>query len=596
MSRRTHSLPAALPGALLLLILLVAGTAGAQDLTVSDVRQQVEIHPDGTVEVWDERTWTLSSGDFGEVYVCLQLERGQSVEILSDSGAAGPGGPGTPFTASCEGGTEVGVRLDDRVRSARVSLHYLLHGSVDAYADVVEWYWQIFHVGEPPAVGYELTVRPPGRQEAPFDAYVHRLRNPEEPVVRMDPDDSTVTVRFERVPESNGVEFRYLMDPATFTLQGSGRAHERLLADEERVAALTALQVSPVWAVLAVLITALLLFGVIRAYLRHGREPDIPAMKYPFEPPSDLPPAAVAMLREQRFAQAHTGAAFSATVMDLARRGYGQFEGEGKKFAMSLTPGKYVPGDPLLPLERRVLDYLHSAAKPGDPHFLKFDELRKYSEKHGSTFQGRWGKEVRQWVEELFGGPLTSTVSRRASLGWGMLSLLTVMLLVGGASLTAQEVQVAILLCIPFAVGAGIFSILALPSWRPEVAAEVYGWQGFRRTLSDYTVMKDAPDDFFKLWDRYYCYAAALGVARRFLRNLERAAPARGYDGDTFARNAVWMGVHTSGLNDLGQLSRSVSSLSSALSSAGASASSGGSSFGGGGGGGAGSGGGGGVR
>src|SRR5690625_7564350 len=101
-----------------------------------------------------------------------------------------------------------------------------------------------------------------------------------------------------------------------------------------------------------------------------------------------------------------------------------------------------------------------------------------------------------------------------------MLSLLTVMLLVGGASLTAQEVQVAILLCIPFAAGAGIFSILALPSWRPEEAPQVYGWQGFRRTLSDDTVMKDAPDDFCKLRDRYCCYSPAMGVARSFLRNL----------------------------------------------------------------------------
>src|SRR5690625_1452560 len=296
------------------------------------------------------------------------------------------------------------------------------------------------------------------------------------------------------------------------------------------------------------------------------------------------------MLREQRFAQAHTGAAFSATVMDLARRGYGQFESEGKKFAMSLTPGKTVPGDELLPFERRVLDFLHSAAKPDDPHFLKFSELRKYSEKHGSTFQGKWGKDVRRWVEERFGGPLTSAQSRRESLRWAMLALLTVMLLTGGAALPAEEVQIAIILCIPVAVGVGIFSFFALPSRRPEVAPEIYGWQGFRRTLSDYTRMKDAPDDFFVLWDRYYCYAAALGVAKRFLRNLERAAPARGYEDDYFVSNAAWMGVHMGSISSLGQLSSSVSSLSSALSSSGASASSGGSSFGGGGGGGGGGG------
>ena len=98
--------------------------------------------------------------------------------------------------------------------------------------------------------------------------------------------------------------------------------------------------------------------------------------------------------------------------------------------------------------------------------------------------------------------------------------------------------------------------------------------------------MPDAPDDFFKLWDRYFVYAAALGVAAQFLKNLQRAAPLKGIDERTLARQGSWMGAANA--SDLASLSRSVQSLSSALASASASASSGGSSGGGGGGGGGG--------
>ncbi len=45
--------------------------------------------------------------------------------------------------------------------------------------------------------------------------------------------------------------------------------------------------------------------------------------------------------------------------------------------------------------------------------------------------------------------------------------------------------------------------------------------------------MRNAPDDFFKLWEVYYCCAAALGVAEKFLKNMERATPQRG---DTYTQ------------------------------------------------------------
>src|SRR5690625_6642997 len=77
--------------------------------------------------------------------------------------------------------------------------------------------------------------------------------------------------------------------------------------------------------------------------------------------------------------------------------------------------------------------------------------------------------------------------------------------------------------------------------------------------------MRDAPPDFFMLWDRYYVYAAALGVAKRFLANVTKLADERGIATDQLMGRALWLGArpgdqpqrseeHTSELQSRGHL------------------------------------------
>ena len=130
------------------------------------------------------------------------------------------------------------VRNSQCVQQRRVRFHYQLEGAVDAFSDVVQWYWIILEREHPPVVGYQLTVNTPGAMEFPFDAYVHRFDNPEVPSVELTPDRSRLTVRFDRIPDGDGVEIRYLMDPELSSVRGSEPAFERLLEDEARIAGL----------------------------------------------------------------------------------------------------------------------------------------------------------------------------------------------------------------------------------------------------------------------------------------------------------------------------------------------------------------------
>ncbi len=590
------------------LLVMTGATAIAQDSLWRDVVQDVTINADGSVIVDDTRTLVMP-GTFGEAFICLDLEPDQKLTLLQGTGAVSPGPGFRSFVQPCAdgtGGTEMVIKNDSRVTERRLRFVYRLDNTLGVHRDVVEWYWQILEQDHPDVIGYQLTVNIPGAMSEPYDAYVHRFGNPEKPVVALSDDRSTLKVSFNRVPDFSGVEIRFLMDPALFTVKGNGDKFEDLLRDETRVAQLkeTWEQVrrDPWWAVLPGALLLVLVANVNRAFQRVGREPKIESMKYPFEPPSDLPPAAVTTIGDQSFNAARMSNAFHATIMDLMRRGFGEFVPKGKKFDINLNLNQ--PIDQLLPFEADVLNYLRKAASSGSPNFLgslvgggepgapdvlSSDELKKYSLQHSSTFMSSWGKKVRTWLEAARGGRLTTPEGHEAAKRWALISVLAAAGSAVPIFFTAGPARAAFIVAVVLLMGLAVVAGVTLLAWRPEIAQEVAGWQGFKRTLTDYTRMKDAPLDFFKLWDVYYCYAAALGVAQQYLSTLEKAAPMAGVSDSTMLSSAAWLGASSGNFNSLSGLSSSINSLSSSLSAASASASSGGSSSGGGGGGGGGS-------
>lgn len=196
-----------------------------------DVKQDVRILPDGTVEVVDERTlWT--DEDFGEAFICIGHPDSVTLSLLDGSGAISSGPPAIAFQQACDAGTEIVVRNETRVQERRVRFVYTFTGTVDVYRDVVQWYWNLIQLDHPPIVGYHLQVRAPGAMREPFDAFVHRFDNPEVPRVVLSDDRRMLTVDFDLIPPGDGVEVRYLMDPTLFTVTGAVDALERLLRDE----------------------------------------------------------------------------------------------------------------------------------------------------------------------------------------------------------------------------------------------------------------------------------------------------------------------------------------------------------------------------
>ena len=184
-----------------------------------NVTQVVDIQADGTVLVTDERTLVATDDDdFAEAYLCIYLTGQQSLTLVEGSSLSTAGTQG--FQQPCEDGSagqEIVVRHPSRLTQSRVRFVYELENTVDVYSDVVQWYWEISGREDTAIRGYDLTVNTPGAMSEPYNAYVHRFSNLEEPQVNLSADRSRLRVSFDRIPASQGLEIRYLMAPNLFT-------------------------------------------------------------------------------------------------------------------------------------------------------------------------------------------------------------------------------------------------------------------------------------------------------------------------------------------------------------------------------------------
>ena len=74
-----------------------------------------------------------------------------------------------------------------------------------------------------------------------------------------------------------------------------------------------------------------------------------------------------------------------------------------------------------------------------------------------------------------------------------------------------------------------IIVIFTVPIMRRtyEATLEIKKWKAFRRFITDFSAMKDAPSTLIHIWDEYLIYAVVLGVAKKLLKNLKRLAVER---------------------------------------------------------------------
>jgi uncharacterized membrane protein len=346
-----------------------------------------------------------------------------------------------------------------------------------------------------------------------------------------------------------------------------------------------------IWAVWLVLGSIIWLWVYHHYWQMIGKDyrfPDIP--EYYREAPSDLRPALVEVLLHE--GGPITPRSFTATLFDLARRGFLEFEekrvekhgilGTKEERETSIILKKdYTGAADLLPYEKELLDLIFQTVigpgrEPGGR--LEVEQLKQYFKKSPREFQTwyrAWAMDVReegkarQFIEPQ--SLWTRNIFLLVTLPLGILTANLLLLLLAGIFIPRIKRRTL--------------------SW----ARENELWKGLRRFLDDFSSFEELPPEAYKLWEQYLVFGILFGNAKKIIKMLplilkdERAAAPVGY-----------AGLGRPGFTGMGQITglvHSIESMATSIQQASTSAahysSGGGGGFsGGGGGGGGGSGGG----
>jgi uncharacterized membrane protein len=433
-------------------------------------------------------------------------------------------------------------------------IQYLLKNPTHRYQDVAEFYWKIIEDDHASIEILDVILQIPQSSPDLFKLFVHTQAQPGE--MNFSPDHRRVDFIIEDVPANTFVEARLLVSPQVFSgvhLQNIPR-YESIL-DEEKEAATKELEGDkPSWQAnrwigiglfllyISIGILYIILFFVF--YIKYGREPKIDyERQYEQEPPRDIPPAFLGVIMNQKALNRNDmGRAFTATLLDLARRGYMTVEEEKMKilfikkeylvFTFTEKNMNINSDSELLPFEKDVLSLLQRISNDGQTvSTLEIEKWGKEIPREKSNFLvfiEDWGKLIKNWWENHF----FYTYDERAEAKKEHYLIFSVAYFIGGVflvifaaiNLDFEGSSWLVALSILFFPLIIIFALIARKSlgrWSKEGLLEYRRWTAFKRFITDYSLMKEAPPVLLQIWDRYLIYAVALGVAEKLLKNLK---------------------------------------------------------------------------
>jgi Predicted membrane protein len=338
-------------------------------------------------------------------------------------------------------------------------------------------------------------------------------------------------------------------------------------------------------AILTVLAPILTVLGGITflfLWRRFGKEPapPQPVSEYVRDLPDDPPAVVVGLMHWGTLSPA----AFSATVLDLAQRGFLTVKevridrallADRVDYEMTATEADRTA---LKAFERTTLEQVFASGSP-----VMQSEISKYSRAHQSEALARWNSfkadastslRNRKYINGHRSKPFLLNIGAAILVGLAGVGALGLRLwVVGGIAIAGAGLQLAL--------------TPLLRQRSPEGHQRFLEWKGVAKYLHDFSQLADAPVGHLILWERYLVYAAALGVSEQLAEGLAARIPP-----EEQANFAPWyVGMHPgAGYSSIGDFSSGIATSTSSFSPP-SSSSGGGGGFSGGGGGGGGGGG-----
>ncbi|MCS7067379.1 MAG: DUF2207 domain-containing protein [Meiothermus sp.] len=541
--------------------LALLGLAWAKSYSLERVEQEVYLEADGRVRVVDVRTWRFE-GAFREVFLEIDPRRGGQVRFEEASALD----DGRPIRYEVQGNRisltagppdpsgNLPVLAENQSRTFRI--RYTLTGEVTVARDAALFDRQVLEPFHAAVDSYLLRIHAPQAVPERFRVFIFTGRG-RLGTLEFDQAKRVATVQLAPVSQDEFVRARVILDARAFNFRSLNEPRfEQWLKEteaetrafRERARRLIENQQVPGWAwglaagplglflVLAALFT--------QAYQRYGREPRTEEVgRYYREPAEPIPPGMVPYVMTQTDPGPEMlGRMISATLLDFARRGsvelirhentgpLGLFGGTETHFKLVALP------EDATGLEIEVWNLLRAVA--GQEGVVRPDALKKYFQQHPSLLTSLSRRP--RAIYEAAHGKLLDENSGRAAVRWGGWSVglgflfLLLSLTLGPILLDrlGEPLWVGVLMGSGVLSGIGllVMGLLAfnvLTRWMPDKLLNARRWRAYRNFLADFSQMESAPPEHFKMWDYHFVYAAALGVAERYLRNLRQIARRR---------------------------------------------------------------------
>lgn len=516
---------------LLLVVVLALGwlavPAQAKDYFFPRVDIDAQVNPDGSTLITERRAYRFN-GAFSWATYTLE-RRGWTditdVSIADDGGRyhqAASEAPRTYQVAMSPKEMEVKwfFRAEDEEKT--FTIRYRAVGVVTRYRDTAELFWRFVGTGwADPTDRVHVSVRIPGASQAELRAWGH---GPLNGVVAL--RDGAVTLDVENLDGGTFVEARLLF-PRRLVPEAPVRDEDalpRILNEEARWARQANLERLTPW--LNLLLFPIAIGGALVAwlilYLRHGKEHRIRLeQSYLREPPATYPPAILGAL--MRWGTPN-GQDFAATILDLARRGFLTIQQEGKDGSTYRFIGTGKSENGLPDSDHRALSLLFRGGPNRDITDRQFrDQARRSND--GARLFKEWQRAVET---EARAHNFFDAQSRRIQQRLGSLFAL----IAGGGVVLTIVAMVGFRIWLvsgffAFPLAGVLLLILRGPITRRSVdgATHLAQWRAFRRFLTDFSTLEDAPPAAITVWEMYLPYAVTLGVAERVIRQFPKAYP-----------------------------------------------------------------------
>ena len=500
-----------------LVVIVPAGTAWAKDFGIDSVLTQAVVVPDGSMTVREDVTYdfdgtfnhltrTFASGTISD----LQAAEGEHPLALEQSGVAGvPWQWAIPNTSGRH----------------TYTFTYTVLGAVRAGSDVGELNWQFIGTDTSVPIGHvSISIKVPGDGTG-VRAWAH---GPLDGVVTV--TANLVGLEVDHLPAHTFVE-AHVVDPIENFTMAPGPApvlpailaQEQLDADaanQARADARARIEHRHQLTVAMPFVVVAGLLGFVLIWFFWGREPERPADigDYWREVPDD-PPAVGRSLLDFGTVDA---SAFSATVVDLAQRGYLRISEErtdrliGKdKVTYRFETLRHQDVDGLEPWERTVLQRLFPGVESSTQ-----DDLTTWARANQREAQSFW---------RGFRASVKDEVERKGYLvGHRLLPFLCAI----GVIVALVAFAVAMFSTgtlwglVPMGVAFALFFFLrTLLQRTPAGARRAAEWDGLRHFLKDFSRLDEAVSGDMIIYERYLVAAVALGVADDLVRGLSLKVP-----------------------------------------------------------------------